>query len=511
MSVLSSEEVRTTVHELEVKRGSRRGTATKLHHRISKIINDGPDRINSATLQDLATQLSHAIDAHTALQSQLDEFYDNFADLRSSAKAEDDANLLDTHVAWRATVNDVLKALPLRRKAASLLSQIESALESPIPDSPFFRTMVDKLHERHVAVIDDCSELHHALSDLRSICDAIIAKMSTLFTLTATACKEAPPPATPVAAAPAVVATPPASDRHALNIELPSFDGDPFKWANFRTMFKQTISKRARGHTNLEIKGLLIKATKHPDGLKVLHNLPSDDVPLDDMLDRLEAIFGAPDVLAPLIIRKILSVQSCSLSAADIDNLYEKFLLPYNKFCSLNGDSLGAFLAAMASSFMTPECRREWVRHRPPDTPPDMKNLSRFIDFQRKELRGASTLTSGPPPPVSQHLPPRPSSPRADRSRPAAPKSAPPAGPHNTALCAVSFIHCLNVIPFQVMIWIRGIKSSENDASASTALRKGTDANPVRANTTAGTAEVDTIPSCTETVLLLATNLRRPQ
>ncbi len=73
-------------------------------------------------------------------------------------------------------------------------------------------------------------------------------------------------------------------------------------------MFIRTIEKRARGHSTLEVKGLLIKAVKHPEGLKVLHNLPTDDMPLDNMLDKLEAIFGAPDVLAPLIIRKVFRV-----------------------------------------------------------------------------------------------------------------------------------------------------------------------------------------------------------
>ncbi len=76
---------------------------------------------------------------------------------------------------------------------------------------------------------------------------------------------------------------------------------------------------------------------------------------------------------------------------------------------------------------MSAECRREWLRHRPPDTPPDMNNLSRFIDIQKKELRGASTLTSGLP--ASSHLPTpsaRPSSPRVDRSRTMPVKAPPP-------------------------------------------------------------------------------------
>ncbi len=419
MAAPASEDVRATIHDLEVRRGSRRGTITKLHHRIAKIISDGPERINSATLNDLANQLSTAIDAHTALQSQLDEFYDTYDELRSPAKADDDDNLLDTHVEWRADVHNVIKALPLRRKAASVLNEAESYLDGHVPDSQYFRSLVDKLHGRHVEVSDACAEVFHALPDLKEICDTTAAKMSALLRLTATSCKDTPP-TTPTVSAAAMPARTSSSDSNALKIELPSFDGDPFKWANFRTMFTQAIDQRARGHSVLEVKGLLIKAIKHPDGLKILHNLPSDDTPLAEMLDRLETIFGAPDVLSPLIIRKILSVHSCSLSASDFDQLYEQLILPYNKFRALVGDSLGEFLARMVSSFMSTDCRREWIRHRPPDTAPSMSNLSKFVDAQRKELRRANSLSSPSPSvpssapllPSSAHLPPRPSSPR---------------------------------------------------------------------------------------------------
>ncbi len=93
-----TEEISTTVRDLEVKRGSRRGMATKLHNRIAKVIADGPDRINASSLQELSAQLSTAIDLHTALQAQLEEFYETFPELRSTAKEAEDTDLLDAHV-----------------------------------------------------------------------------------------------------------------------------------------------------------------------------------------------------------------------------------------------------------------------------------------------------------------------------------------------------------------------------------------------------------------------------
>ncbi len=419
MSLVLSQDVRAA----EVKRGSRRGNVTKLHNRVVKAIADGPDHIQASSLQVMASQLSAAIDAHAAIQAQLEEFYESFPELRSSVKDTEDTDLLDTHVEWKASVANVLVALPLRRQAISLLTDIEAAIASPMPDSPFYRNSVDKLHSRRVSIIDSSTEFFHDMPELRTVCDTVVDRMNHLFTMTAAACKEAAAPTPIITPAPAA-STP---DRHSLNIELPSFDGDPFKWANFRTMFTTTVDKRAKGHTPLEIKGLLIKTVKHQEGLRVLHNLPSVDMPLSGMLDRSEAIYGTPEIIAPLIIRKIKSVSSCKLSLQDMDFVYENFILPYQKFCALVGDSLGSFLALSASGFMSSECCREWLRHRPPDTPPDMDNLCKFIELQRRELRGSTT--HGPTPSNSYLLPTppaRPPSPRADRHRPAPVSSLPP-------------------------------------------------------------------------------------
>ena len=122
MSFVLTEEIRTLVHDLEVKRGIRRGNVTKLQNRIVKSVADGPDRIQASPLQELFQQLSAAVDAHAAVQSQLEEYYDNYPELRSAARAEEDTELLDTHVQWKSPVSNVLAALPLRHQALALLN-----------------------------------------------------------------------------------------------------------------------------------------------------------------------------------------------------------------------------------------------------------------------------------------------------------------------------------------------------------------------------------------------------
>ena len=87
----------------------------------------------------------------------------------------------------------------------------------------------------------------------------------------------------------------------------------------------------------------------------------ANDLSLDTMLAKLEGLFGSPDVLAPLIISKLQSVQSCSMSLDDLSHLHKNFILPFNKFCDLMGDSLGTYLATTATQFMSHECCQEWL------------------------------------------------------------------------------------------------------------------------------------------------------
>ncbi len=415
----------TSVTELKLKRSSRRGAVTKLHNRITKAIEVGPDRIKRTALMDLQGQLDTAIDAHAAVQEQLEEIYNSYEGLRTEAEEEDDIHHLSTHTNWKSEVCDTLSALTQWDHAISLLDDLEVLLHNPAPNSGFFRDSVSALKLKRDDLIRACRKYYPALDGLQDMCARISTSMTTLDNVMYTATMDRPSTTPDSVSVPAVSSSAP--DRHTLHIDVPQYDGDPFKWANFATMFTTTIGKRAKGHTNLEIKGHLIKAVKHQEGLKILHNLPSDDMSLDEMLKRLETVFGAPDILVPLIISKIKSVSSCELSLSAIENVYENIVLPYNKFCSLVGDSFGAFLSMSTVNMMTPECKREWLRFKTPDALPDMDSFSRFIDLQRKELRGSPTLVSVTPP--SSHVPTpsvRPSSPRPDRSRPATSKAPPP-------------------------------------------------------------------------------------
>ncbi len=106
------------------------------------------------------------------------------------------------------------------------------------------------------------------------------------------------PRSTPPVPAPSVpTSVPPSSHSGStLHIEVPTFDGDPLKWEVFESRFRAAIKTRAKGHSDLEIQGHLIKAVQHPLGQSLLHNLPCSGTNLDFMMTTLKERFGSPDV-----------------------------------------------------------------------------------------------------------------------------------------------------------------------------------------------------------------------
>ncbi len=182
-----------------------------------------------------------------------------------------------------------------------------------------------------------------------------------------------------------------------LHIEVPTFDGDPLKWDVFENRFRAAIKARAKGHSDLEIQGHLIKAVQHPLGQSLLHNLPSTKIDLDSMLDVLKERFGSPEVVAPLLIQNIDKATQLGLNTHDLDHVHDCVSLSFQKLQSLVGDSLSAYLCVIVVGMMTAECKREWLRHKTPGAVPDMEAVTSFIKFWIKELApgpGASSHQS---------------------------------------------------------------------------------------------------------------------
>ncbi len=405
-----TENVVASLESLRHKRAYRRGQVTKVKTKTNRLLEQDPEDIDLRIVENLLLDLTTHLNMHNAIQTEMVELY-NAHPAHAVDEEEECDRIADAHQAVNNLLLDVQQAVPLWGEAAILLKQIERKLDTPHADSPMFRSLVETLHTRFTSLSGAAQRYYRSLPPLKEKCELIERRLDNLILLVEVGYKDTPTPAAPMPTAPSF----PSHHHSALHLELPQFDGDPFKWANFATMFKATIASRAKGHTNLEIRGHLIKAVKHPTGQKLLQNLPSEDMDMDSMLALLESKFGAPDVLGPLIILKINGVKHFRLSPSDIDCVHDNYILPFQRFCASAGDSLSTYLAMALTGLMDAECKREWLRHKKPDSKPDMETILKFVRYWQKEFVADDASISPAPTPYlsnthNQTMPPRPTS-----------------------------------------------------------------------------------------------------
>ncbi len=393
-----------TLGSLHRKRGNKRGMLTRLQRKVSELLDKHPDEVSNYAADDLLKDLDSLRLAHRGIQDQIDDLVQDNEDYEESEETEKDRDD-DSYEKVKTTIKDFQQFHELWINSNGLSNELTTAQNVLAVDSPLFRESFVKLSTR----CNDWFKIAQRFTRGNHILDNrfkdLEDRLAILTRDVHSSCRD--DPTTPTTTTPADSS--PSSARSSsynnssLHLDVPIFEGDPFKWANFETMFKATVSARAKGHSNLEIKGHLIKAVKHPEGQKIFHSIPDPDSYLDSMLDLLREKFGSPQVLCPLIIAKIQKMKHLRLTAADMASARDDFILPFQTFHALVGDSLSSYLAMVFVGLMDPDCKREWLRHKEPDSVPDMDTVSKFVRYWQRELQSdcsphvSASLTAPPP------------------------------------------------------------------------------------------------------------------
>lgn len=94
---------------------------------------------------------------------------------------------------------------------------------------------------------------------------------------------------------------------------LPNFDGVQKKWPKFRSIFYETA--QTAGFTRLENLNRLQKHLRR-DALKAVSSLMHDQNNLDNIMDRLEKLYGNPDVIYDALLADLTNAKEPSLETS---------------------------------------------------------------------------------------------------------------------------------------------------------------------------------------------------
>jgi len=188
---------------------------------------------------------------------------------------------------------------------------------------------------------------------------------------------DSPPRATTTVDAPSR----PAPRAAPITVELPKFDGDPTHWRHFETLFSTAIRTRASGFSHLDVRCLLMDALQSPEAKEVVRSYPKDDAPLDDLLCRLRQRFGRPQIVAPILVNKILKPTSFADSYDGLRTLTDQVLMGYDALTQFIGDSLSEFLTYHVKASFAKPLRDDWEKHASDKLDrPTLKDLRTFVD-----------------------------------------------------------------------------------------------------------------------------------
>ncbi len=251
-----------------------------------EIQDNHPDDINIYDIDDLSKDLKAHIKDHDSYHSDIEDLVQEDED---SALLEEQER--DKHHELHRDLNKALRmlrdSLSLWDECKVLVHDMDATLDETETDSPHFRTTADALLEKCSTFYYKAGTLSRNNPFLRESIQYLQDKGKLLTSSIRKTYKDTPPSSTTPASAPTTPSSS-TSQGAALHIEL--------KWQTFQTLFTTAIKTRAKGHSPLKIRGLLLKSMLHEEGKKILSNLQDDSCDLSTMMSLLRVKFGSPKI-----------------------------------------------------------------------------------------------------------------------------------------------------------------------------------------------------------------------
>ncbi len=148
-----------------------------------------------------------------------------------------------------------------------------------------------------------------------------------------------------------------------ITVELHKFNGNPLQWRRFDNLFTTAIATQASGFSPLDIKCLLLESLQTSEAKEIVRTFPEDDTDLSKILARLRLKFGRPQVVVPLIIKKMTTPTTYANDYAGFKKLNDTLLRRYDSLRPFIGDSLSQFLLYFSKSSFSKPLSNGWEKY----------------------------------------------------------------------------------------------------------------------------------------------------
>ena len=180
-----------------------------------------------------------------------------------------------------------------------------------------------------------------------------------------------------------------------LNLELPTFSGNPMDWTDFHALFTASVDKRGVSLVDAEKCCLLLKAMSSEESRRIVKYYSSGSNGYEAALKVLEDAYGQPALIYPHHVQALLAPDRYTYDRQSLRRMRETAETHIRGIERMKGKTFEQFIAAIFISRFDSQMEHEWTTHSSdPDKLPTIGEVLEF--FRKREFKLANSSVTEP-------------------------------------------------------------------------------------------------------------------
>ncbi len=360
------------VDHIRRQRTHRRGAITKLSKRLSSFQEKSALELCLPDVQALEADIRKDVSKHMELQEDIDRRLDHESLLAEEADKTKHEEIYENLI-WQAS--KLSKACQVAAECDVLHAKCKE-----LEDEEITSAHRDELREL-TSQRDDLRRLVSAHKDNRAL-QAEFTEINTLFMKIKKLIISAAAPTTTPSTTSTTSIHPPTTPRMApLNIQVPTYKGDPLMWRAFEVSLTSVLEHRGAGLADMDKFAVIQQAIGPEAGKRLVADYMSRGGSVKDLLDELRHKFGRPQLVIPSLVKYVADNSKVEDSQRGMQLFKERVIDHFKTLKALVDNDLSLFLPHHAQQAFQGETWKDWERLlREKLHKPTMEDLSQFVE-----------------------------------------------------------------------------------------------------------------------------------
>ena len=194
-----------------------------------------------------------------------------------------------------------------------------------------------------------------------------------------------------------------------LNLELPTFSGNPMDWTDFHALFIASLDKRGVRLVDTEKCCLLLKAMSLEESRRIVKHYSSGSNGCEAALKALEDAFGQPALIYPHHVQALLAPDRYTYDRQSLRPMRETAETHIRGIKRMKGKTFEQFIAAIFISRFNSQIEHEWITHS--SDPDKLLTIGEVLEFvtkwEFKQANSPVTKSSSNPKKISTSSTPK--------------------------------------------------------------------------------------------------------